>query len=270
MMSARSDTLIGTLSTNVEAGWLKLVGKFVRRSIKLAVGLILCAPPIAAAPLVADLSSSEVAISTGFTGTELLLFGASEGKGDVIVVVRGPRRAETVRRKMRLAGIWVNVAEKTFLGVPGYYRVAATRPLVSIATPAILAEAGIGVDSLRLLAPGHPDEVALYREALVRNKRRLGLFGSDDGAVKLMDGRLFRTTITFPARVPTGLYLIDVHLFVDGKRISTRKTSLLVGKVGLEAEIFNFAHNRSALYGIMAVVIALLAGWAAELVFRKV
>ena len=68
--------------------------------------------------LVADLSSDEVAITTGFTGTELLLFGASGSKGDIVVTVLGPRRSEIVRRKQRVAGIWVNGAEVTFENAP--------------------------------------------------------------------------------------------------------------------------------------------------------
>ena len=62
----------------------------------------------AAEPLVADLSKHLVAITTGFAGTDVLLFGAVEGDGDVVVVVRGPNHTETVRRKQRQFGIWVN------------------------------------------------------------------------------------------------------------------------------------------------------------------
>ena len=42
--------------------------------------------------LVADASRHLVAITTGFVGTKVLLFGATEGEGDVIIVVRGPAR----------------------------------------------------------------------------------------------------------------------------------------------------------------------------------
>ena len=38
--------------------------------------------------LVADLSRHLVGISTGFAGTDVLLFGATESKGDVLVIVR--------------------------------------------------------------------------------------------------------------------------------------------------------------------------------------
>jgi hypothetical protein len=65
----------------------------------------LAASPARAQPLVFDLSSHLIAITTGFSGTELLLFGATEGEGDVIVTLRGPETTAVVRKKSRVAGI---------------------------------------------------------------------------------------------------------------------------------------------------------------------
>ena len=76
----------------------------------LLSGLLLGAfPARAVEPLVADLSKHLVAITTGFAGTDVLLFGAVEelagaSGGDVVVEVRGPHRSETVRRKDRRIG----------------------------------------------------------------------------------------------------------------------------------------------------------------------
>jgi hypothetical protein len=61
-----------------------------------------------AQPLVADLSSHLITITSSYTGTDLLLFGAVEQGGDVIVVVHGPTEPLVVRRKERVAGVWVN------------------------------------------------------------------------------------------------------------------------------------------------------------------
>ena len=55
----------------------------------------------------------------------------------------------------------------------------------------------------------------------------------------------------------------------DGMIVSDQLTPLVVRKVGLEAEIYQFAHQHSALYGIIAIVIALGAGWLAGVVFRR-
>ena len=79
--------------------------------------------------IVADLSSHLVAISSGFTGASVVLFGATEGGGDIIAVIRGPERELTVWRKGKVAGIWVNAESMTFSNVPSFYAVAASRPL---------------------------------------------------------------------------------------------------------------------------------------------
>ena len=73
-----------------------------------------CAGPASAAPPVVDLDDHLVAITTGFSGTEVLLFGTVDEPGDVVVVVRGPTRPIRMFRKSRIAGIWVNTASMTF------------------------------------------------------------------------------------------------------------------------------------------------------------
>ncbi|HEV3177595.1 MAG TPA: TIGR02186 family protein, partial [Stellaceae bacterium] len=57
-----------------------------------SLGLAAASGPARAQALVADLTNHLVAITTGFTGTSVVLFGATDGNGDVIVVVRGPER----------------------------------------------------------------------------------------------------------------------------------------------------------------------------------
>jgi hypothetical protein len=39
--------------------------------------------------------------------------------------------------------------------------------------------------------------------------------------------------------------------------------------VGVGADIYEFAHDWAALYGLLAVLIAVFAGWAAGAIFRK-
>ena len=38
-------------------------------------------------------------------------------------------------------------------------------------------------------------------------------------------------------------------------------------KVGIERWLYNFAQQQAALYGLMALALAVLAGWAASLAF---
>ena len=224
-----------------------------------------------AASLVADLSSHLIAISTGFTGTEVLLFGAKEGPGEVVVVVRGPASQVAVRKKDRFAGIWINRETVTFDNVPSFYAVAASVPLADIASPSLLARQQIGFDNLKIQSPPNvePDRVREFRQALVHRKQLAGLFVGDVGKVGFLGGTLFRTTVYFPANVPVGVYLVEVLLIQDGIVQSAQTTPLIISKVGFGAEVFDFAHDWAALYGLIAIAIALVAGWLPHLLFRK-
>ena len=237
----------------------------------LLTALLLAAAPARADALVADLTSHLIAITTGFSGTSVVLFGATDGPGDVVVVVRGPERDMTVRRKRRVLGIWVNAAETTFVNVPSFYALAASRPLEGALSPSTASLYHIGLANLRLepKTPASPDRIAPFAEALIRGQQRALLFSNAVGKVNFLGDRLFRTTISFPSNVPTGTYLVEVFLIRDQEVVSGQTTPLVVSKLGLDAAVFDFASRDAALYGIIAALIAVMAGWAATLPFRR-
>ncbi|NUB15137.1 hypothetical protein GAY28_22500 [Azospirillum brasilense] len=245
-------------------------------SVRIAGGLVgllagvFLAATVWAQQLVADLSSHLIAITTGFTGTEVVLFGTTDGAGDVAIVVTGPRTPVTVRRKERIAGIWINARSVRFEQVPGYYMVATNRPLDQFVGRPVLERHQIGLPNLQL-GPREqlaPDQLALFRSALIRNKQRAGLYGITLGQVAFLGERLFRTNIYFPANVPTGLYNVEALLIRDGEVVSAQTTPLVVSKVGFSAEIYDFARNQPMIYGVAAGIGAIAAGWLAGAIFR--
>ncbi len=220
--------------------------------------------------LVADLTSHLIAITTGFTGASVVLFGATDGPGDVIVAVRGPEREMTVRRKSRVAGIWVNTEQVTFANLPSFYAVAASRPMAEILSPAAAAFYRLGIANLKLVAatPAPSVVVDAFRTALERTQQEAGLFVERMGKVDFLGERLFRTTITFPSNVPTGTYLVEVFLVRDKDIVSGQTTPLVVSKVGVDATVFEFSTRQPGFYGAIAVLTAVVAGWLASLRFR--
>ncbi|PKU23314.1 TIGR02186 family protein [Telmatospirillum siberiense] len=222
-------------------------------------------------PLVVDLSDHLVAITTGFAGTSVLLFGAVEDDGDVVVVVRGPSQSELVRRKERMLGLWVNHAQAVIGDAPAYYRIATSRSLERVAGATVLARHQIGLDHLamnvrRKDVRASDDD---YRKALLRLKEGAGLYLRAPGSVSFIGRRLFRTEIDLPANVPTGVYSVEVYLMKNGEVASAQTTPLIISKIGLGAQVFDFAIHRAALYGLFAVLLAAAAGWLAAAAFRK-
>lgn len=253
---------------------MSLPARFIASICLSAFAVIATSTPMKRAladPLVVDLSNHLVAITTGFTGTDVLLFGAVQNEGDVIVTVRGPDQDMVVRRKERKVGIWVNAESARYKNVPAYYASASNRPMDIIAPQNILQDYRIGLDNQRFIAVSDNSDAdqKVYRDALVRNMQNAGLFNQRPAKISFLSNQLFRTDIHFPANTPTGTYTINVYLIRDGRIASVKTTPLVVSKTGVSAEVYEFAHRYSALYGIIAVIIAVIAGWIASVAFRK-
>ncbi len=243
----------------------------------LATAAVFAAPALAARQaaaqsLVADISEHLVAITAGFSGTNVVVFGAVEGEGDVAIVVKGPERDVTVRHKGRFAGIWVNEDELQFVNVPLFYLIATTRPLEDLAPLDVLRRHDIGIDNMRLAAKrAVPKEVNQeFREGLIRNKQRQKLYFPEPLKVAFLTGRLFRSDIYIPANVPIGTYSVEVYFIREGQVVGAQTIPFLVSNAGVGADIQYFAHVHSILYGTIAIFLALLAGWGASVAFRRI
>lgn len=252
-------------------GWQSRIMRRFAHALVLAalLGAPLSGPRTASAQIVADISDHLIAITTGFTGAQLLLFGATE-EGTVVVVVRGPRSVFVVRRKARIGGIWVNRSEMTFGNVPSYYAIASSEPLHTI-PPSVRELHEMGTDVLRIETAREMPRQDLdgYRQALIRNMQNANLYYREPARVNFLGKQLFRVDVRFPANAPVGLYEVSVYLVRDGDVISAQSSPLHVSRLGFEAWVFDFAHRQSFLYGALAIVLAVVAGWGASLIFRK-
>jgi uncharacterized protein (TIGR02186 family) len=229
---------------------------------------------VRAASFVADLSDHLIAITTAFTGTDVLLFGAVDAPGSqVAVVVRGPAGEAVVREKTRVGPVWLFTDQLRLDNVPSYYAVASSKPLPQIGLASELARHEIGVDQLRLTpVPGQevaPADLASFRAAFVRGKQRERLYPEATGTVTFLGSTLFRTRLSFPANVAPGRYSVQVFQFDDGRVANAQTSALEISKIGLEAHLFDYARNRPALYALASIAIALASGWTAAAVFRR-
>lgn len=241
----------------------------------LSLGAILfAAAPALAKGLEVDLSKPDVRLDVSFEGADLLLFGATDHEGDIIVVVRGPAKDTSIRLKERVAGIWVSTDEVIFDGAPSFYALASSKPIDDLLPTDVLLDQKIGTENLGLTAKSAPDgatedTLKNFKDGLVRNMVAKNLYTGEPGKIDLVGKQLFRTDLWFPANVHVGQYVIDTYLISDGRIATHNSTQLTVHKVGLEAEIYSFAHEHALLYGLLAILIAVVSGWTANAVFKK-
>lgn len=240
----------------------------------LVFGLYTATPQ--AAQLVSDLSTNEVAIETNFTGENILLFGAIEKnreiQQDIIVIIKGPPQALTVRRKEKHYGIWVNGSQRRFASAPSYYAIASTRRLDRITIPAELERHAAGLKFLPVTfydASSPSEDDMAFVTGLIRNKLATGLYNENTRGVKLIDGQLFRAEIALPPSTPVGVYQARILLFENGVLTGQQINRINVGIGDLEQLLHSWAFERPVLYGIVGVIISIVCGWGTAVAFRR-
>jgi uncharacterized protein (TIGR02186 family) len=241
----------------------------------LAPALLGQATPV----LVPDVSQREVEIIYSFTGAELLLFGAilyprgrvPEEPADIAIVLKGPVESIVVREKQKVAGIWVNADSRRFRSAPAFYAVASSRPLDELVDERTAAIYELGIDSLQLSpsSGGIPEIAERFEAGLVDLRRRSGLYAVQPHAVEITEGVLYRARIDIPARVPVGTYTAETFLIQDGRVLAGAVREIEIRKSGFERFVAAAARDWSIAYGLVAVAVSLLLGWAAGALFRR-
>ncbi len=247
-------------------------------------------PPLPALPEVmppesiqADVSTRSVAITSSFTGTEIVAFGAVDnsrqtsaeaGLYDVVVVLEGVPNRLVARRKSKVAGIWINTTYVVYENVPSYYAIASTRPVEELADEATLRENQVGFEHIQLTPAetSHPMAAAdlkAFRESVIRLKVKDGLFVQEDYGAAFIGRSLFRASIDLPANVPVGPLVARVYLFREGQMLSRFIARVNLEREGVERLLHSFSQRHAVWYGLATVLLAAASGLIASRLFRR-
>ena len=229
--------------------------------------------------LVPDVSSRAIDIQYSFTGEELLLFGAilypgqrlPDDRADIVVVLKGPVRPIILREKKRVAGIWVNANSIRLRTSPGFYAIGSSRPIDQLVDERTAAIFELGLSNLSMSPTGFSEAGKLQRfeNGLIDLYRRLGLFYENPAAVEISEGVLYRARIPVPARVPVGTYRAETFLISKGRVLAVASRNVEIRKAGFERFVALAAQRHGFLYGLSAVALSLLLGYAASAAFKR-
>ena len=249
----------------------------MKRLLALA-GLLAAALAASAAQatedLVSGVSQDTIQITSNYTGSDIVVFGAIEGQQsvagrDIVVVVRGPDADLVVRRRDRVAGVWINHDAANLNGMPSYYYLASSRPLSAIAPMPVLARYSIGLQTLQPDSVHSHHDYEPFRQAALHYLALDRLYTEAPAGVEFLSDTLFRAHVPVPASVTRGQYNVEVFLFRNGEIESAQSTPLFIDQTGLERRLHNFAHDQPLFYGLAAVLMAIVMGWISSVLFRR-
>ena len=227
--------------------------------------------------LVPEVSQSRIEVRQGFTGANLLLYGAvvtPDGMRedyDIVVVLRGPSEAIRIREKERIVGIWMNSGASDFRSAPSFFAVASSKPIPDLVDERTAAIFEFGTQFIQLSPVGEiePGEQERFAQGLVEQRQRDGLYKEDPQGVSISEGVLYQARITLPSKVSTGRYTAETFAISGGRVLASATAKIEVVKVGFEGRVVREANRNGFLYGAFAIFLSVSMGLVAGRFFSR-
>ena len=234
-------------------------------------------PVQAAQALTCSVTPNTIPITFSYHGAQLKITGQSADPDDLIVTITSEPVDTALKYKEKVGGlVWMKKGTLEFKGAPRIYMLHSTAALDRILGAAEREQHLLGYDALRGHiriedSTGSPADEKWFDEYL-KFKKEEKVYDLQEGTVVRQhgeEGNTYQVEVAWPYQAPPGTYTVAVVAARDGKVVDRVSANFEVKSVGVTAALSKMAFNQPGLYGIMAVVFALLAGLAVGAIFKK-
>ncbi len=231
----------------------------------------------AAAELTARANHDHIKIDFFYHGSTVSVRGVSDPGTDLIITLSSPEGHEVLREKGKVGGLlWMTVGELKLDHAPYLYSVHSTKKIEDLLSKEERVKYGIGYEALRENAQLKPvssdEEKTRWFNEFVKFKQSSNLYGASVGNISLTEknGKQDYYILTqWPYQAPPGTYTATVYAVKNNRVIETATSKVLVEQVGIVKSLAEMAKRNGAVYGLLAIVSALGAGFGIGMVFGK-
>lgn len=214
-----------------------------------------------------------VEIGAFFNGHEVKVIGKIPQGAQAVMEIAGPAAAEHLMRKGRRGGLWMNVGEVEVEGAPSLYLAASTIPPLLKAPPegAVWGYPALK-QQIRFAGRVEQNERETFLNQFFQLKESEEVYAIFPGDLKVKGGSGDSQTVTgafpLPTKVKPGAYRVCLMVVQGGQVIAKQTSDLKVVMVGFPAMLASLAYEHGATYGILAVIIAIVTGFAMGYLFK--
>ncbi len=227
----------------------------------------------AASPSNLQVLPNGLGVGESFQGAEIKVSAEVPAGSNAVVEFRGDAHEDRLLRKGRRGGLWMNVGEVTVINAPSLYLAMSTDPaLVSNQD----SESQWGYQALRKQmkfsgAIPKAGKDKLFQE-FIKLKESEGLYRVLPGALKVAptsaDHARVEGQFWLPDKIPPANYKIHFLVLNNGKVVDEKTTGFPVEMQGMPAVLTALAFDHATIYGLLAVTIAILAGFIMGFAFK--
>jgi uncharacterized protein (TIGR02186 family) len=225
-------------------------------------------------------SKNLIEIGLSYQGDQIYFFGVSPVKDCDLIIRLTAEKSEEVKLsvKGRVGPFWMTVKQYQVSHAPFIYKIHSTKPVEQIVSPETARELELGYGAVQKQMKLHlirgeaaADDADRVFKGLVKIKEEANLYNivADPQRLEVAEGRLFKHYFRFPPAATEGRYVVESFAFLGGQQVGYGRDVIQIKKVGLESWLTSVSQNQPALFGIMAVIIALAAGLLVGMIFKK-
>ncbi|MFZ0449481.1 MAG: TIGR02186 family protein [Desulfatiglandaceae bacterium] len=233
--------------------------------------------PMAALPMQMKLKPNHIFIGATFNGARISVTGNVPANSEVLIRLMGPFENTKLKKKGRALGfLWMNMGAVEFQNIPSVFLLFPSNALEkSLKNDSDeWRKIGLGFGALEKQAkiiPASEDKQKLFKEfrklkesagryEIQKNKVR---YGETHGSTKT-----FTATMSIPSGMPKGSYKAQVFAIKNGSVVTSAEEHIIAEETGFPATLSFLAFHHGTLYGVLAVLVAIIAGLVTGLVFK--
>jgi uncharacterized protein (TIGR02186 family) len=250
-------------------------------SVVAAAGIVLLPYLLtpSAMAVTCTVTPDNVPITLNYNGAELAVSGENVAGDDLIIRITSEAAEAHYKYKGKAGGLfWMKKGDVSFENVPGVYLLYSTREMENLLDPENLRANLIGFDALKEASTMVTESAELqgqdarWKNEFIRFKEKLNLYAVRTGTVTRQHGQTSDTyalDVQWPSQAVPGTYTVEALAIRNGKVVERANSQFNVEQAGMVKLLSELAFENAALYGIMAVVIAIIAGFAVGMIFKK-
>lgn len=245
-----------------------------RAAVTAVALLLLCTSDTFA--VTCKITPDRVAITLGYHGTRLSISGQSGTADGIIIQIQSPPGQTHLKYKGKAAGfLWMKMGGMRFDNIPSLYMLYTTAPLDDILKPDMQKKEGIGYAVLKGEMAIHSAKKninkALWTSEFIKFKERENIYRERPKSIHMPPGGgEYRLDLNWPFEAPPGDYTVKVLAVENGRISGSAGGSIRIEKTGIVEQLTQLATHRAAVYGLLAILVAIAAGIGVGLIFRNI